>query len=236
MSDRSARVISVLLALGIVSIVPVGLWSETQPSTVSLSHLYLGTALTLVAPLALLGMWLLLHLLVRDKGPDEAARNRIRLAIWTMGPVGCAWAVFYLTNPSLQRQPQGPPRTSRREWRHTERILGFWVGSLFLALEVVIVALIPQLSSFQYTIARGLVAAGVGGLVLSLEGFLNIRCAWVRATAAALALVLAYLLDPVRLVTDRPDPRSPAPVSSNHRRGVAPPETLAAMVLCPGDR
>ena len=91
------RALAIALALGVVSLIPIAGWLNSQPDPVSGLELALTFLLPFVPFLSFGALILLTRWLVRKAEPPRTMRQKIRLAVWLSGPIGCAWAVFALT-------------------------------------------------------------------------------------------------------------------------------------------
>lgn len=67
-----------------------------EPETPSIIIIY--ALMVLLPPISFLLLIGLLRWIVRVVDPPAELRKRIRHAVWVAGPLGCAWAIFRLTD------------------------------------------------------------------------------------------------------------------------------------------
>lgn len=93
----------------------------------------------------------------------------------------------------------------RKEIRtERERRLGFLWGVGGVVLLVIIALFVKEPTLWQYTLFRIVLALSAAGFTNYLEGMLNIKWKFIRATGPVAVFVIVYFFSPAALVTNPP--------------------------------
>jgi hypothetical protein len=133
---------------------------------------------------------------------ERLARLKLRLAPYPRVTQNAVLAVYSFgrNTRAERRDVREELMTERREAVVVrERRFGFLWGVAFILMLVVIALFVPNPTPFQYTIFRIVLALAAAGFTNYIEGMLNIKWKFVRATGPLAVFFVVFWFAPAAL-------------------------------------